>query len=116
MLREIARKLGKKDWEFGREPCSGEGNWKVLSGWKGSESSVTCDCSFHNNTSCHILTMYCFFHSLPPSPCLSSSSSSSALVCLSLFQVSFSFFFLGVLIFSDCEYIRINRSLDLCNV
>ncbi|PON96510.1 hypothetical protein TorRG33x02_077830 [Trema orientale] len=54
VLKEIGRKLGKKDWDFGKDPCSGEGSWKVISGWKSSESSVTCDCTFNNNSSCHI--------------------------------------------------------------
>ncbi|XP_024019976.1 probable LRR receptor-like serine/threonine-protein kinase At1g07650 isoform X2 [Morus notabilis] len=57
VLREIGRKLGKKDWDFGKDPCSGEGNWRVLTGRKGSESSVSCDCSFNNNSSCHIVSI-----------------------------------------------------------
>ncbi|KAL5552019.1 hypothetical protein UlMin_002195 [Ulmus minor] len=58
VLREIGRKLGKKDWDFGKDPCSGEGKWRDLTGWKGSESSVTCDCSFNQNSSCHVISMY----------------------------------------------------------
>lgn len=56
-LREIGKRLGKKDWDFGKEPCSGEGNWKVKETRKGFESSVTCDCSFDNNATCHVVSM-----------------------------------------------------------
>ncbi|KAL5573926.1 hypothetical protein UlMin_023523 [Ulmus minor] len=57
VLREIGRKLGKKDWDFGKDPCSGEGKWRDLTGWKGSESSVTCGCSFNKNSSCHVVSI-----------------------------------------------------------
>lgn len=56
-LREIGNRLGKKDWDFGKEPCSGEGNWKVKETRKGFESSVTCDCSFDNNATCHVVSI-----------------------------------------------------------
>ncbi|XP_010522063.1 PREDICTED: probable LRR receptor-like serine/threonine-protein kinase At1g07650 [Tarenaya hassleriana] len=57
-LKEIGEKLGKKDWDFGRDPCSGAGNWNVLDDQtKGFESSVTCDddCPLHPNSSCHLI-------------------------------------------------------------
>ncbi|KAB1209727.1 hypothetical protein CJ030_MR6G000175 [Morella rubra] len=57
VLREIGKKLGKKDWDFGIDPCSGEGNWSVLDGRKGFESSVTCDCTFNHNSSCHVVSI-----------------------------------------------------------
>ncbi|XP_062008977.1 probable LRR receptor-like serine/threonine-protein kinase At1g07650 [Rosa rugosa] len=57
-LKEIAKKLGKKDWDFGKDPCTGEGNWRVfVDGMKSFESSVTCDCSFNNNSSCHVVSI-----------------------------------------------------------
>ncbi|KAL5101352.1 hypothetical protein RYX36_005679, partial [Vicia faba] len=28
-LKEIGNKIGKKDWDFGVDPCSGKGNWNV---------------------------------------------------------------------------------------
>jgi hypothetical protein len=57
-LRGIGQKLGKKDWDFGIDPCSGEGNWKVVDGRNGFESTVTCDCTFKHNSSCHVVSMY----------------------------------------------------------
>lgn len=57
-LKEIEKKLGKNDWNFTLDPCSGEGNWRVDNGRKGFESSVTCDCSFNHNSTCHIVAMY----------------------------------------------------------
>ncbi|CAL1405550.1 unnamed protein product [Linum trigynum] len=43
-LRDIGKKLGKKGWDFGKDPCSGEGNWVVTDSRKGFESYVICDC------------------------------------------------------------------------
>ncbi|KAL3597200.1 hypothetical protein D5086_008837 [Populus alba] len=57
VLREIGKKLGKKDWDFSKDPCSGEGNWSILDERKGFENSVTCDCSFNNNSSCHLVSI-----------------------------------------------------------
>ncbi|KAJ8532208.1 hypothetical protein K7X08_012131 [Anisodus acutangulus] len=56
-LKEIAKKLGKKDWNFNKDPCSGEGNWSTAITVKGFESSVACDCSFNNNSTCHITSI-----------------------------------------------------------
>ncbi|XP_008449503.2 probable LRR receptor-like serine/threonine-protein kinase At1g07650 isoform X1 [Cucumis melo] len=56
-LKEIEKKLGKKDWNFNIDPCSGEGKWLVVNGRKGFESSVTCDCSFNRNSTCHIVAI-----------------------------------------------------------
>ncbi|CAL5190592.1 unnamed protein product [Lathyrus oleraceus] len=58
-LKEIGNKIGKKDWDFGVDPCSGKGKWNVSESenWKGFESSVICDCSFKNNSSCHVVSM-----------------------------------------------------------
>uniref|UniRef100_A0A7N0TIL8 Uncharacterized protein n=1 Tax=Kalanchoe fedtschenkoi TaxID=63787 RepID=A0A7N0TIL8_KALFE len=53
-LKKIQSKLGKTDWDFSKDPCSGQGNWSIH-GVKGFESSVTCDCSFNNNSTCHII-------------------------------------------------------------
>ncbi|KAJ6707654.1 LEUCINE-RICH REPEAT TRANSMEMBRANE PROTEIN KINASE-RELATED [Salix viminalis] len=57
VLREIAKKLGKRDWDFNKDPCSGQGNWSLLDERKGFESSVICDCSFNNNSSCHLVSI-----------------------------------------------------------
>jgi len=57
-LKEIGNKIGKKDWDFGVDPCSGKGKWNVSDSRKGFESSVICDCSFNHNSSCHVVSMY----------------------------------------------------------
>ncbi|CAK7324889.1 unnamed protein product [Dovyalis caffra] len=57
VLREIVKKMGKKDWDFSKDPCSGEGNWSIVDERKGFENSVTCDCSFNNNSSCHLVSI-----------------------------------------------------------
>ncbi|KAL0311479.1 UNVERIFIED_CONTAM: putative LRR receptor-like serine/threonine-protein kinase [Sesamum angustifolium] len=71
-LREIARRLGKKDWDFSKDPCSGEGNWTVALTRKGFESNVTCDCTFDQSSTCHVVSMYVFTffsqHHPPPPP------------------------------------------------
>ncbi|KAF8018073.1 hypothetical protein BT93_H3087 [Corymbia citriodora subsp. variegata] len=68
-LRDIGRKLGKTDWNFEGDPCSGRGDWvKVLDDEDGDggggggaktgiENNVTCDCSFNDNTTCHVVTI-----------------------------------------------------------
>ncbi|CAA2987652.1 probable LRR receptor-like serine threonine-kinase At1g07650 isoform X1 [Olea europaea subsp. europaea] len=56
-LREIGKILGKKDWDFSQDPCSGEGNWSIPITIKGIESSVTCNCSFDQNSSCHVVSI-----------------------------------------------------------
>ncbi|XP_029124547.1 probable LRR receptor-like serine/threonine-protein kinase At1g07650 isoform X3 [Cajanus cajan] len=56
-LKEIGMKIGKKDWDFGVDPCTGKGNWNVSDVRKGFESSVTCDCSFNQNSSCHVVSI-----------------------------------------------------------
>ncbi|XP_058219408.1 probable LRR receptor-like serine/threonine-protein kinase At1g07650 [Rhododendron vialii] len=55
-LREIARRMGKRDWDFRKDPCSGQGNWSVPStNTKSFESNVTCDCTLNNSTTCHVV-------------------------------------------------------------
>ncbi|XP_077226946.1 leucine-rich repeat transmembrane protein kinase isoform X2 [Tasmannia lanceolata] len=55
-LGDIAKQLGKTDWDFHVDPCSGEGNWTRPDAEKGFESYVTCNCSFKNNT-CHVVSI-----------------------------------------------------------
>ncbi|OAY78738.1 putative LRR receptor-like serine/threonine-protein kinase [Ananas comosus] len=69
-LRAIAAKLGKANWDFGVDPCGGEGNWSVKDAPKGFESGVACDCSFANGSDCRIVEMYA---TSAPSPSISSS-------------------------------------------
>lgn len=57
-LKEIGNILRKKDWDFSKDPCSGDGNWSLPVTTKGSESSLSCDCSFDHNTTCHVVSLY----------------------------------------------------------
>ena len=54
-LKGIATKLNKTDWDFSVDPCSASGNWANSTGF--IISNVTCDCSFKNNTECHIVRL-----------------------------------------------------------
>ncbi|GAU18172.1 hypothetical protein TSUD_248730 [Trifolium subterraneum] len=54
VLQDIAKTLGKKDWDFSVDPCSGERNWASIVQVKGSENAVTCNCTFVNATVCHV--------------------------------------------------------------
>ncbi|KAK7405351.1 hypothetical protein VNO78_06599 [Psophocarpus tetragonolobus] len=53
-LKDIGETLGKKNWDFSVDPCSGEGNWTSRTKVRGTENNVTCDCSFENGTICHV--------------------------------------------------------------
>ncbi|KAK2422675.1 hypothetical protein P8452_52237 [Trifolium repens] len=57
VMKDIAKTLGKKDWDFSKDPCSGESNWTSSVQVSGSENAVTCNCSFANATVCHIVSM-----------------------------------------------------------
>lgn len=56
-LKEIGRSLGKRDWDFSVDPCSGERGWKPTVQIEGSENAVTCNCTFRNGTLCHVVSM-----------------------------------------------------------
>ncbi|KAL5837190.1 hypothetical protein ACOSQ3_014359 [Xanthoceras sorbifolium] len=57
-LKVIGKKLGKTEWVLGGgDPCSGKGNWKLKNESNSIESSVSCDCSFNRNSSCHIVSI-----------------------------------------------------------
>ncbi|CAJ2659547.1 unnamed protein product [Trifolium pratense] len=57
VMKDIGRTLGKKDWDFSKDPCSGESNWTSSVQVSGSENAVTCNCSFANATVCHIISI-----------------------------------------------------------
>ncbi|KAI9114726.1 hypothetical protein K1719_014424 [Acacia pycnantha] len=57
-LKEIGKKLGKKEWDFGVDPCSGKGKWNVTDERKGFANSLICDCSFNLNSSCHVVSIF----------------------------------------------------------
>ncbi|KAG8386457.1 hypothetical protein BUALT_Bualt03G0150700 [Buddleja alternifolia] len=56
-LRVIARSMGKRDWNFDVDPCSGLSGWVTQNPDKGFENAVTCNCTFANNTVCHIVSI-----------------------------------------------------------
>ncbi|XP_054815610.1 probable leucine-rich repeat receptor-like serine/threonine-protein kinase At3g14840 isoform X2 [Prosopis cineraria] len=56
-LKDIAKTLGKKDWNFQVDPCSGGNGWLTPNPVRGDENNVTCVCSFlhdNNATVCHV--------------------------------------------------------------
>ncbi|XP_057725832.1 probable leucine-rich repeat receptor-like serine/threonine-protein kinase At3g14840 isoform X1 [Arachis stenosperma] len=58
VLKEIGNTLGKKDWDFSVDPCSGERNWSSPASKSYSTlNAVTCDCSFSNNNLCHVVSI-----------------------------------------------------------
>ncbi|KAL5151453.1 putative leucine-rich repeat receptor-like serine/threonine-protein kinase [Glycine soja] len=64
-LEDIAKTLGKKDWDFNVDPCSGQRNWTSAVQVKGSENNVTCDCTFANGTVCHVTNILLKSQNLP---------------------------------------------------
>ncbi|KEH38576.1 putative protein kinase RLK-Pelle-DLSV family [Medicago truncatula] len=56
VMKDIAKTLGKKDWDFSIDPCSGQSNW-TSSPMKGFANAVTCNCYFANSTVCHIVSI-----------------------------------------------------------
>ncbi|KAE8680080.1 putative leucine-rich repeat receptor-like serine/threonine-protein kinase [Hibiscus syriacus] len=58
-LKDIGKTLGKNNWNFNVDPCSGEEGWTTANPMKGFENSVTCNCSFTdgNNTVCHVVSI-----------------------------------------------------------
>ncbi|KAK7313165.1 hypothetical protein VNO77_37642 [Canavalia gladiata] len=57
-LKDIGKTLGKKDWDFSVDPCSGKRNWTSHVKVRGNENNVTCDCSFANGTICHVTNIH----------------------------------------------------------
>ncbi|KAL0306609.1 UNVERIFIED_CONTAM: putative leucine-rich repeat receptor-like serine/threonine-protein kinase, partial [Sesamum radiatum] len=55
-LQVIASSLGKRDWNFSVDPCSGLSGWATQNPVKGFENALTCDCTFANNTICHVVS------------------------------------------------------------
>ncbi|KAI4333487.1 hypothetical protein L6164_018291 [Bauhinia variegata] len=54
-LKDIAKTLGKYDWDFSIDPCNkeGAGNWRTPAG-PTYGTNVTCDCTYANNSVCHV--------------------------------------------------------------
>ncbi|BAT93310.1 hypothetical protein LR48_Vigan05g017600 [Vigna angularis] len=64
-LKDVARTLGKKDWDFSVDPCSGERNWTSVVQVKGSENELRCNCSYNNDTVCHVTNIILKAQNLP---------------------------------------------------
>ncbi|KAG5254840.1 leucine-rich repeat receptor serine/threonine-protein kinase [Salix suchowensis] len=56
-LRDIAKTLGKTDWNFSADPCGGQWGWANPSAVEGSENAVSCNCTFSNGTICHVTSI-----------------------------------------------------------
>ncbi|XP_010246510.1 PREDICTED: probable leucine-rich repeat receptor-like serine/threonine-protein kinase At3g14840 [Nelumbo nucifera] len=59
-LRQIATKLGKTDWDFTVDPCSGQSGWKTDAP-KESRNVVECEC----NATCHVTIIVLKSQGLP---------------------------------------------------
>ncbi|KAL8512184.1 hypothetical protein ACS0TY_018585 [Phlomoides rotata] len=56
-LEVIGRSMGKMDWNFSVDPCSGLSGWATQNPVKGNENNLTCDCTFLNDTICHVISI-----------------------------------------------------------
>ncbi|WZZ75383.1 hypothetical protein YC2023_086753 [Brassica napus] len=57
VLKVIAKTMKKTNWNFGIDPCdtrSTNGGWRNPNAINGSEDFVSCNCTFDNNTLCHV--------------------------------------------------------------
>ncbi|XP_021895070.1 probable leucine-rich repeat receptor-like serine/threonine-protein kinase At3g14840 isoform X2 [Carica papaya] len=64
-LKDIARTMGKTDWNFGVDPCSRQAGWVTPNPINGQENAVTCNCSDANSTLCHVVSIILKAQSLP---------------------------------------------------
>jgi len=58
VLKQIGKTLGKQDSDFSADPCSRGKGWISQDLPEGQENAVTCNCSFNDNTVCHVTSMY----------------------------------------------------------
>ncbi|XP_061360637.1 probable leucine-rich repeat receptor-like serine/threonine-protein kinase At3g14840 [Gastrolobium bilobum] len=65
VMKDIAKTLGKKDWDFSVDPCSGKSNWISSVQVQGFENAVTCNCTFGNATICHVVGIVLQSQNLP---------------------------------------------------
>ncbi|KAF9666681.1 hypothetical protein SADUNF_Sadunf16G0254000 [Salix dunnii] len=56
-LRDIAKTLGKTDWNFSADSCCGQWGWANPNAEEWSENAVSCNCTFSNGTICHVTSM-----------------------------------------------------------
>ncbi|PKI54265.1 hypothetical protein CRG98_025325 [Punica granatum] len=52
-LKDIATALKKRSWDLSLDPCNRTAPWVVSA----SDDAVTCDCTFSNNTVCHVTSI-----------------------------------------------------------
>ncbi|KAL6205901.1 hypothetical protein ACLB2K_023153 [Fragaria x ananassa] len=65
-LKDVAKSLGKTNWNFSADPCGSAYGWANLNPVKGSEDAVTCNCSLvPNSTVCHVTSIVLKAQSLP---------------------------------------------------
>ncbi|TKY49224.1 leucine-rich repeat receptor serine/threonine-protein kinase [Spatholobus suberectus] len=56
-LKDIATSLGKNNWDFNINPCTGHHNWVTPNAKPGEDNNVTCYCSFANDNFCHVVSI-----------------------------------------------------------
>ncbi|XVF79039.1 hypothetical protein PTKIN_Ptkin14bG0187600 [Pterospermum kingtungense] len=57
-LKIIGRTLGKTDWDFSVDPCSGDKNWNLINDHDAVDANgVACNCTFDNNKTCHVVSI-----------------------------------------------------------
>ncbi|CAL5403101.1 unnamed protein product [Camellia sinensis] len=56
-LKEIGKLLGKNDWNFSVDPCSGELGWAKHPDLDSSQNAVKCGNCTSDNTTCHVVTI-----------------------------------------------------------
>ncbi|KAK9907158.1 hypothetical protein M0R45_002403 [Rubus argutus] len=64
-LVDIAKTLGKTNWNFSADPCGGDYGWANPKLVKGFEDAVTCNCTLPNSTLCHVTSIVLKAQDLP---------------------------------------------------
>ncbi|XP_052291612.1 probable leucine-rich repeat receptor-like serine/threonine-protein kinase At3g14840 isoform X1 [Citrus sinensis] len=64
-LKDIANTLGKRNWNFSADPCSGKEGWADQNPDKGFENAVTCNCTYAGGTVCHVVNIILKSQNLP---------------------------------------------------
>ncbi|OMO92549.1 hypothetical protein COLO4_17485 [Corchorus olitorius] len=57
LARDEGKTLGKTNWNFNIDPCSKDNSWEEKVGSGSYANNVTCDCTFDNNTTCHVVAI-----------------------------------------------------------
>ncbi|XP_050371082.1 probable leucine-rich repeat receptor-like serine/threonine-protein kinase At3g14840 [Argentina anserina] len=65
-LKDIAKTLGKTNWNFSADPCGQDYGWANLNPVEGFEDAVTCNCTLvPNSTVCHVTSIVLKAQNLP---------------------------------------------------